>query len=61
MVLLRNFINIFYIPELRKKFLFTLGVLVVYRLGNHIPVIGIDVTALQRMMNKAGLVDYLLI
>ena len=46
MVLLKNFINIFYIPELRRKVLFTLGIFIIYRLGAHIPVIGIDVNAL---------------
>lgn len=53
MVLLKNFINIFSIPELRKKFLFTLGILVVYRLGNHIPVIGVDIAALQQLVSQA--------
>lgn len=55
MILLRNFINIFYVPELRKKVLFTLGILIVYRIGVHIPVIGIDVTALRNMMDQAGM------
>lgn len=63
MVLLKNFINIFYVPELRKKLLFTLGILVVYRIGNHIPVIGVDVDALQQLMDRAkglgGLFSYL--
>lgn len=63
MVLLKNFVNIFYIPELLKKVLFTLGVLVVYRLGTHIPVIGIDVKALNDVMSQAtglgGLFGYL--
>ena len=54
MVLLSNFINIFRIPELSKKILFTLGILIIYRLGAHIPVIGIDVTALRHMMEQAG-------
>ncbi len=53
MVLLSNFINIFYIPELRKKVLFTLGILIVYRIGAHIPVIGLDITALQHMIEQA--------
>lgn len=63
MVLLSNFINIFFVPELRKKVLFTLGVLIIYRLGAHIPVIGIDVTALKAMMDQAsglgGLFSYI--
>ncbi|HZW61751.1 MAG TPA: preprotein translocase subunit SecY [Candidatus Babeliales bacterium] len=63
MIVLKNFINIFFIPELRKKLLFTLGVLIVYQLGVHIPVIGIDVKALTAMVEKArglgGLLSYL--
>lgn len=63
MVLLSNFINIFFVPELRKKVLFTLGVLIIYRLGAHIPVIGIDVNALRHMMDQAsglgGLFSYI--
>ena len=63
MVLLSNFINIFHIPELRKKVLFTLGILVIYRLGAHIPVIGLDISALKHMMEQAttlgGLFKYI--
>ncbi|RMF07876.1 MAG: preprotein translocase subunit SecY [Candidatus Neomarinimicrobiota bacterium] len=38
--------NIFNIPELRKRILFTIGVLIVVRVGAHIPVPGIDGKAL---------------
>src|SRR5213596_1318572 len=34
--------NIFRIPDLRKRFLFTLAMLAVYRLGGHIPTPGIN-------------------
>jgi preprotein translocase subunit SecY len=53
-IILKNFINIFNIPELRKKLLFTLGVLVVFRLGCHIPVIGIDLGALNQLISNAS-------
>ena len=63
MVLLKNFINIFRIPELKKKILFTLGVLIVYRLGVHIPTVGINVEALSNVMSQSmglsGLLGYL--
>ena len=63
MILLKNFVNIFYIPELLKKVLFTLGILIVYRLGAHIPVIGVNVGALSEVMNQSsglgGLFGYL--
>lgn len=54
MILLRNFINIFNVQELRKKVLFTLGILIIHRLGNHIPLIGIDLQKLQDVMSQAG-------
>ena len=38
--------NIFKIPELRNRILFTLGMLAIYRLGNHIPTPGVDARAL---------------
>jgi len=39
--------------ELRQRILFTLGLLIVYRLGTFIPVPGIDATALQQFMDEA--------
>lgn len=56
MIILKNFINIFRIPELRRKMFFMLGVLVVYRLGNFIPLIGINLAALAQKMQESGLV-----
>lgn len=52
MVLLQNFVNMFYISELRKKLFITLGILVVYRLGLHIPVIGVDVSMIQGALSQ---------
>ncbi|MCC6283796.1 MAG: preprotein translocase subunit SecY [Phycisphaerales bacterium] len=43
---LNTIINVFKVPELRTKILFTLGMLVVYRIGFWIPLPGIDQTAL---------------
>ena len=39
--------NVFNIPELKKRIIFTAGLLIVYRLGGHIPTAGVDVTALK--------------
>jgi len=44
--LFETFKNIFKIPELRKKIFFTLGILIVYRLGGHVPTPGVDPIAL---------------
>jgi preprotein translocase subunit SecY len=41
-----KFQNIFRIPELRTKILFTVGLLVVYRIGGHLPTAGIDTHSL---------------
>ncbi len=53
MVILKNFKNIFLIPELTRKLLFTLGVLIIERLGTFIPVIGVNVPLLAEHMSKA--------
>src|SRR6202022_2704454 len=41
--MLSRLANIFKIPDLRKRVLFTLGMLAVYRLGGHIPTPGINI------------------
>lgn len=45
--------NIFKIPELKKRVLFTLGILVVYRIGAHIPTPGINSAALAELFAQA--------
>ena len=50
--MLASFANMFRIPELRKKILFTLGVLIVYRLGCLLPVPGVNVNELQEIFRK---------
>ncbi len=42
-----KFAQIFRIPELRKRIVFTLGVLVVFRLGTHIALPGVDAEGLR--------------
>jgi preprotein translocase subunit SecY len=54
--------NIWDVPDLRKRVLFTLGLLAVYRLGNHVPTPGINAQSLidffeQNRGNWFGLVD----
>ncbi|HYG98013.1 MAG TPA: preprotein translocase subunit SecY [Terriglobales bacterium] len=44
--------NIFRIPDLRKRILFTLGLLAVYRLGGHIPTPGINADLLQQFFEQ---------
>lgn len=63
MVILQSFKNIFLIPELRKKLSFTLGLLIIERLGMLIPVMGVDVQALAMKLATAkqfgGFLSYL--
>ena len=44
--------NIFRVPDLRKRVLFTLAMLAVYRLGSHIPTPGINTDALQKAFEQ---------
>jgi preprotein translocase subunit SecY len=53
-VLLQNIRNIFLIPELTKKLLFTLGVLIIYRIGTVIPIIGINIPMVKEHMSRVG-------
>ncbi|MBU0637515.1 MAG: preprotein translocase subunit SecY [Planctomycetes bacterium] len=50
----RAFINVFRIPDLRKKVLFTLLMLAVYRVGFYVPLPGIDQERLARYFRGAG-------
>lgn len=45
--------NIFKIPELKKRVMFSLGMLAVYRIGCHIPTPGIDRIALSHFFKQA--------
>src|SRR5450432_1201986 len=47
-----KFANIFRIPDLRKRVLFTLGLLAVYRIGGHVPTPGVDFVALQKAFEQ---------
>jgi preprotein translocase subunit SecY len=52
--MLEKFLNIFRIPDLRKRVLFMLGILAVYRLGAWIPTPGVDTKMLERMFDQQG-------
>ena len=45
--------NIFAVADLRKRVLFTLGLLAVYRVGGHIPTPGINAEALNLLVDQA--------
>jgi preprotein translocase subunit SecY len=50
--MLEKLANIFRIPDLRKRILFTLGLLAVYRLGGHIPTPGVNADKLQQFFEQ---------
>jgi len=50
--MISTFGNIFKVPELKKKLLFTLFAVAVYRLGAHLPLPGINAQALGMLMQQ---------
>jgi preprotein translocase subunit SecY len=50
--MLSAFTNVFKIPELRKRIFFTLGLIIIYRIGCYIPTPGIDSQALSNIFDK---------
>jgi preprotein translocase subunit SecY len=48
-----GFQNVFKIPELKRRVLYTLGLLAVYRIGVHVPTPGIDSVALASFFERA--------
>jgi preprotein translocase subunit SecY len=51
--MLQALLNVFRIPELRNKILFTLGLLAVYRIGFWIPIPGVNEAELAKLFQKA--------
>jgi preprotein translocase subunit SecY len=53
--------NIFAVPDLRKRVLFTFGLLAIYRIGSHLPTPGLDASALEEFFKsqQGGLLGFL--
>ncbi len=55
--------NMFRVPDLRNKILFTIGIIAVYRLGAHLPVPYVDFSAIKELQHNAestgGVVGFL--
>src|SRR6267143_124344 len=58
--MLSKLANIFRVPDLRKRVLFTLGLLAVYRIGGHIPTPGINGDRLAQFFeqNKGSVLGF---
>ena len=52
--MIEGFGNIFRVPELKKRIIFTSIALIAYRIGSHIPTPGIDAHALSSFFNQVG-------
>ncbi len=52
--MLKSISNIFKIPDLKKKILFTGLILIIYRLGSFIPIPGINAAALEQFLGNAA-------
>src|SRR3989442_6143736 len=54
--------NMFKVPDLRNKILFTLIIIAIYRLGSNVPVPGIDFAAVHRLesaSHRGGVLGFL--
>src|ERR1700735_5488131 len=60
--MLSTILSAFQVADIRKKLLFTAGMLLIYRLGSHLPVPGVNLTAvnnLQKQFGGSGILGYL--
>ena len=46
--------NIWKVPELRKKLMITLSILIIYRIGFHIPLPGVNIDVLEARAERTG-------
>ena len=52
--MLTAFIRAFKTPDLRKKLLFTLAIMAIFRLGSHVPTPGVSYVAIQKCQPQPG-------
>ena len=50
--MIQAFVNLFKIPDLKKKILFTLGLIAVFRIGAFVPTPGIDGAKLMQFFDN---------
>ena len=53
--MLESIQNVLNVPEFRKRAVFTLIMFIIFRLGVHIPVPGVDATAIESLFNSGNL------
>jgi len=54
-----TFRDVFKLPDLKRRILFTLGMLFVFRLGAHIPTPGINSAAMSQLFEGSGVLGFL--
>ena len=54
-----SFRDAFRLPDLKRRILFTLAALFIYRLGAHVPTPGVDASALGRLFEQGGVLGFL--
>src|SRR3982074_1578629 len=52
--MLSTILNAFQVADIRKKIAFTAAMLLIYRLGSHIPVPGVNLTAVNNIQKQFG-------
>ncbi len=57
--MINSILGIFNIPDLRKRLLYTLGLISVFRFGAHIPISGVDTVRLEALFGKGTLLGFL--
>ncbi|MEZ7898791.1 MAG: preprotein translocase subunit SecY [Flaviflexus sp.] len=57
--MLSAFVSAFRTPDLRRKLLFTLGIIVLYRLGTYVPAPGVSYENVQQCLAESGSADLL--
>ncbi|MEG1837103.1 MAG: preprotein translocase subunit SecY [Synergistaceae bacterium] len=54
-----SFRDAFRLPDLKRRILFTLAALFVYRIGAHVPTPGVDTVALGKLFEQGGVLGFL--
>ena len=52
--MLSTILNAFQVADIRKKIAFTAGMLLIYRFGSHVPVPGVNLTAVNNIQKEFG-------
>jgi preprotein translocase subunit SecY len=57
--MLQSLLNAWKLPDLRKRLIFTAGMIAIYRFGSFVPVPGVDLAAVKSLTQGAGVFGFL--